>query len=107
MKGFVGVINLSSNQIPENIKTKLFENFSANNDLDVSKVIKENFLAYFTGDNCYYYEDHKSKLLTFFYGNIDNLEEISKKFPFRTFDTSKLLLAEKFLKSLVFIFSEI
>ena len=30
MKGFVGVINLSSNHIPENIKTKLFENFSVN-----------------------------------------------------------------------------
>ena len=80
MKGFVGVVNLSSNQISENIKTKLFENFSANNDLDVSKVLKGNFLAYFTGENCYYYEDRKSKLSTFFYGNIDNLEELSKKF---------------------------
>jgi len=80
MKGFVGVVNLSSNQVSEHIKNKLFENFSANNDLSVSKVQKENFLAYFAGDNCYYYEDHKSKLLTFFYGNIDNLEELSQKF---------------------------
>ena len=64
MKGFVGVVNLSSNQVSEHIKNKLFENFSANNDLSVSKVQKENFLAYFAGDNCYYYEDHKSKLLT-------------------------------------------
>ena len=80
MKGFVGVVNLSSNQISENIKTKLFKNFSANNDLGVSKVLKENFLACFAGENCYYYEDRKSKLLSFFYGNIDNLEELSKKF---------------------------
>jgi len=80
MKGFVGIVNLSSNQIAENVKTRLFKNFSTNNDLRVSKVLKDNFLSYFAGDNCYYYKDRKSKLLTFLYGNIDNQEELCKKF---------------------------
>ena len=60
MKGFVGIVNFNNNKISENLKNKLFKNFSTNNDLNVSKVTTDTFLTYFSGDNCYFYEDHKS-----------------------------------------------
>ena len=96
MKGFVGIVNFNNNKISENLKNKLFKNFSTNNDLNVSKVTTDTFLTFFSGDNCYFYEDHKSKFLTFFYGNIINFKELALKFNLKDSDNPAELISVAF-----------
>ena len=50
----------------------------------------------FSGDNCYFYEDHKSKFLTFFYGNIINFEELALKFNLKDSDNPAELISVAF-----------
>lgn len=96
MKGFVGIVNFNNKKISENLKNKLFKNFSTNNDLNVSKVTTDTFLTYFSGDNCYFYEDHKSKFLTFFYGEINNFKELALKFNLKDSDNPAELISVAF-----------
>ena len=96
MKGFVGIVNFNNNKISENLKNKLFKNFSTNNDLNVSKVTTDTFLTYFSGDNCYFYKDHKSKFLTFFYGHIINFKELALKFNLKDSDNPAELISVAF-----------